>query len=90
MKIELISGFTRIYQTEIFMQEFEHLKQTENPHLYAIRHPRSQLNERYLYVYEDGEKSVLLTAFSEKNPIDYKRAIERATNIYEQIEWEEE
>jgi phage-related protein len=67
-----------------FMQ-FEHIKKTESPHIYAIRHPHSKLNERYLYVYEENESTVLLTAFMEKSTSDYSSAIKRAQSIYKKI-----
>jgi hypothetical protein len=72
------------------LQQFEHLQGTENPHLYAIRHPRSQINERYLYLYADDETVVLLTAFKEKDAADYNSAILRANNIYARLIVEEE
>ena len=68
------------------LEQFEHLKGTKNPNLYAIRHPRSQINERYIYVYVDGENVILLTAFKEKNIRDYKTAIARAERIYSELE----
>ena len=68
------------------LEQFEHLKGTKNPNLYAIRHPHSQINERYIYIYVDGECAVLLTAFKEKNLQDYKFAIKRAENIMAQLE----
>ena len=54
--------------------------------LYAIRHPHSIMNERYLYVYMDDESAVLLTAFMEKDKKDYNAAIKRAQNIYSKLE----
>ena len=68
------------------LEQFEHLKSTDNPNLYAIRHPHSMINERYIYVYADGENVILLTAFKEKNKSDYQSAIKRAENIYTQLE----
>lgn len=70
--------------------QFEHLQDTDNPHLYAIRHPRSQINERYIYVYADGEAAILLTAFMEKSKEDYKPAIARATRIFSELAENEE
>jgi hypothetical protein len=71
-------------------RQFEQLKGTDAPRLYAIRHAHSKNNERYLYVYagilEDNESVVLLTAFKEKSATDYKTAISRATNIYTELE----
>ena len=67
-------------------EQFEHLKDTEKPHLCAIRHPHSIINERYLYVYMDDEAAVLLTAFMEKDKRDYKTAIKRAQNICSLLE----
>ena len=67
-------------------EQFEHLKDTEKPHLYAIRHPHSIINERYIYVYLDDESAVLLTAFMEKDKKDYNAAIKRAQNIYSELE----
>ena len=68
------------------LEQFEHLKGTSNPNLYAIRHPHSKINERYIYIYADDESTVLLTAFKEKNTQDYKSAIIRAENIVKQLE----
>ena len=59
---------------------------TQTPKLYAIRHPRSQINERYIYVYVDGESIILLTAFKEKNTHDYRSAIARAKRILIELE----
>ncbi|MCL2338031.1 MAG: hypothetical protein FWC60_11500 [Firmicutes bacterium] len=67
-------------------EQFEHLKVTERPHLYAIRHPHSVINERYLYVYIDDESVILLTAFMEKDAKDYLAAIKHAQNIYSELE----
>jgi hypothetical protein len=71
-----------------FMQ-FEHLQSTSNPNLYAIRHPGSKINERYIYIYMSGESSVLLTAFKEMGNADYEKAINRALAICEEIKWRE-
>ena len=68
------------------LEQFEHLKGTSNPTLYAIRHPHSQINERYIYVYADGESVILLTAFKEKNVRDYQSAIARAEHIFTELE----
>jgi len=68
------------------LEQFEHLKGTSNPNLYAIRHPHSKINERYIYIYADNESAVLLTAFKEKSAKDYKLAILRAENIIKQLE----
>jgi hypothetical protein len=35
------------------LEQFEHLKNTIEPRLYAVRHPRSQINERYIFVRAD-------------------------------------
>ncbi|GHV79348.1 hypothetical protein AGMMS49944_11390 [Spirochaetia bacterium] len=70
------------------LQQFEHLQGTDNPHLYAIRHPHSQINERYIYVYADNEAVILLTAFKEKDSSDYDSAILRAQSIYNKLEEE--
>ncbi|GHS98584.1 hypothetical protein AGMMS50276_20650 [Synergistales bacterium] len=67
-------------------EQFEHLKNTDNPHLYAIRHPHSQINERYIYVYMDEESAILLTAFKEHDARDYEAAIARAARIYSKLE----
>jgi len=64
----------------ILLEQFEDLVGTQ-PKLYAIRHPHSILNERYVYVYVDGEDVLLLTAFKEKSKRDYDPAIQRAYNI---------
>jgi hypothetical protein len=72
------------------LQQFEHLQDTDNPHLYAIRHPHSQLNERYIYVYADGEAAILLTAFKEKASTDYAPAILRAQNIFASLQEDDE
>ena len=68
------------------LEQFEHLKGTTDPSLYAIRHPHSQINERYLYFYTDDESTILLTAFKEKNTSDYQSAIARAERIIEELE----
>jgi hypothetical protein len=68
------------------LEQFEHLKGTSNPNLYAIRHPHSLINERYLYVYADGESTILLTAFKEKDARDYQSAIARAERIFLELE----
>lgn len=68
------------------LEQFEHLKDTDNPNLYAIRHPHSQINERYIYVYADGESTILLTAFKEKDTRDYRSAIARAERIFTELE----
>jgi len=68
------------------LEQFEHLKGTQNPKLYAIRHPRSILNERYIFVFTLGQKSILLTAFKEKSTKDYQVAIKRAESIYAELE----
>ena len=68
------------------LEQFEHIKNTSNPNLYAIRHPHSQINERYLYIYADGESAILLTAFKEKSTSDYQSAITRAEHIYAELE----
>ena len=67
-------------------EQFEHLIGTNKPRLYAIRHPRSKINERYIFVFGAGERSTLSTAFKEKNVKDYKVAIKRAESIYSQME----
>jgi len=66
--------------------QFEHLRGTHKPKLYAIRHPHSKVNERYIFLFTLGENSLLLTAFKEKNIHDYTRAIKRAENIYSELE----
>lgn len=68
------------------LEQFEHLKNTDNPRLYAIRHPHSQINERYIYVYMDDEGAILLTAFKEHDARDYEAAINRAAGIYAELE----
>jgi len=68
------------------LEQFEHLKGTNNPKLYAIRHPHSKINERYIYVYAYDESSILLTAFKEKNSQDYLSAIKRAERIFAELE----
>ena len=68
------------------LEQFEHLKSTDNPDFYAIRHPHSQINERYIYLYADDESVVLLTAFKEKNSRDYLSAIARAEHIFRELE----
>ena len=68
------------------LEQFEHLKGTSNPNLYAIRHPHSQINERYIYVYADGERTILLTAFKEKSANDYQSAIKRAEHVFSELE----
>ena len=70
----------------LMLQQFEYLQNTHDPRLYALRHPHSQINERYIYVYTDSEASILLTAFKEKDTNDYKSAIARAKQIYLELE----
>lgn len=72
------------------LQQFEYLQNTENPRLYAIRHPHSRINERYIYTYADGGEIILLTAFMEREARDYNAAIIRAKNIYSMLEVEDE
>jgi hypothetical protein len=72
----------------INLEQFEYIKGTENPELYVIRHPRSQINERYIYAFIDSEIVILLTAFKEKRTNDYRSAIIRAENIYADLEGE--
>jgi phage-related protein len=71
------------------LEQFEYLIDTKNPNLYAIRHPHSQINERYIYFYADDESVILLTAFKEKNTTDYNSAIARAKYVYAQLEDED-
>ena len=73
-------------RSALSLQQFEYLKNTNNPRLYALRHPHSQLNERYIFVYVDDEASILLTAFKEKDTSDYKTAIARAKRIFSELE----
>ena len=68
------------------LEQFEYLMGTDNPHLYAIRHPHSKINERYIYMYADEESAILLTAFKEKSTSDYQSAIVRAENIFARLE----
>ena len=68
------------------LEQFEHLKGSKNPNLYVIRHPHSQINERYIYVYVNDESTVLLTAFKENNSSDYQPAILRAEHILAELE----
>ena len=68
------------------LEQFEQLKGTNNPNLFAIRHSNSQINERYIYVYADEESAILLTAFKEKNATDYLSAITRAEHIITELE----
>ena len=70
------------------LEQFEQLKGTSNPNLYAIRHPHSQINERYIYIYADEESAILLTAFKEKDASDYLSAIARAEHIIAELESE--
>ena len=70
------------------LEQFEKLKGTNNPNLYAIRHPHSQINERYIYIYADEESAILLTAFKEKDAADYQPAITRAEHIIAELEGE--
>ena len=70
----------------IALQQFEYLKSTDNPRLYSLRHPHSQINERYIFVYIGDESVALLTAFKEKSTEDYNSAIVRATRIYSELE----
>jgi len=68
------------------LQQFEHLKGTSNPHLYAIRHSRSKINERYIFIFSYKESTILLTSFKEKSSTDYQSAITHAMNIYIDLE----
>ena len=67
-------------------EQFEQLKGIENPHLFAIRHPRSTIDERYIYIYMDDKTIVLLTAFLKKDAKYYSAAIKRAQNIFTMLE----
>jgi hypothetical protein len=69
-------------------EQFEYIKGTIHPQLYAIRHPHSNINERYLYTFFKNEFVILLTVFKEKSASDYKAQILRATNIYLRLESE--
>ncbi len=66
-------------------EQFEVLTNTD-PTLYAIRHPKSKLNERYIYIYCEGEDILLLTAFKEKSGSDYRKAIDHAYDIIKKLE----
>jgi len=68
------------------LEQFEHLKGANNSNLYAIRHPHSKINERYIYMYTDDEDVILLTALKEKYTGDYKSAIVRAEHIFSELE----
>ena len=68
------------------LEQFECLKGTAEPPLYAIRHPHSQINERYIFMFTDDESSILLTAFKEKSAKDYESAIQRAGHIISDLE----
>jgi hypothetical protein len=70
----------------LMLEQFEHLAGTKNPHLYAIRHSHSQINERYIFVYANDESSILLTVFKEQNAGDYEIAIRRALRIHSELE----
>jgi len=72
------------------LEQFEHLKGTNNPKLYAIRHPHSNINERYIFIFSFGESTILLTAFKKKSVSDYKLAIRRAECIYRELEGQHE
>lgn len=68
-------------------EQFEYINGTNNPKLYAIRHPHSILNERYIFFANTGRTFILLTAFKEKSGKDYYAPnIERANNIIAQLE----
>ena len=73
-------------QDALSLQQFEYLKNTDNPRLYALRHPHSQINERYIFVYIEDGAVVLLTAFKEKDTDDYCTAISRANRIFSELE----
>lgn len=68
------------------LEQFEHLKDTSNPSLYAIRHPHSMINERYIFIFAEEERSILLTAFKEKSTRNYHSAIKRANRIFKELE----
>jgi hypothetical protein len=68
------------------LQQFERLQNTKDPPLYALRHPHSQINERYIYVYADDDAVILLTAFKEKDSDDYAPAIARAKRVFSELE----
>lgn len=71
-------------------EQFEHITGTggsNGPKLYAIRHPGSQLNERYIFFCIEGSRFVMLTAFLEKSGKDYYAPnIKRAYNIIAGLE----
>lgn len=73
---------------DAFVLDSIHYKLLEetHPNLYEIRHPRSVLNERYIYAYCDGDDILLLAAFKEKNTSDFRSAINRAERILRELE----
>jgi len=73
-------------ESALTLQQFEYLHDTEEPRLYALRHPHSQINERYIYAYISDEATILLIAFKEKDADDYKAAIARAKWVYSELE----
>ena len=66
------------------LMDFEKLQNIKQD-IYAIRKPRSKLNPRVLYVYNDGNRIVLLTAFAEKRKSDYSKGV--ALAIKRMKEW---
>ena len=68
------------------LEQFEYIQNTTDPAIYAIRHPHSLINERYLFVFTNDESSILLTAFKEKSAKDYQPAIARAKYIFAELE----
>ena len=79
-----LSILDRMGMEALKLENFEKLK--TDPPLYAIRHPHSILNERYIYIYCDGEDVLLLSAFKEKSTSDYNPAIQRAHNLIKELE----
>ena len=73
-------------QKALSLQQFEYLVNTSNPRLYALRHPHSGINERYVFIFIEDDAAVLLTAFKEKSTSDYKAAISRAKRVYFELE----
>lgn len=72
-------------------EQFEHIQDTKNPKLYAIRHPNSKYNERHIFVFAKDECVILLTSFLEKSGRNYygndkSGPIAKAINIYNKLE----
>ena len=83
--MESLKVLDRLGIKALRLAAFEKLEGVYDPPMYAIRHARSAINERHIYVYAEDENVVLLASFFEKKTSDYERAIEHAANVYQKL-----